>query len=317
MPQFCAQYSRDAGEPLAGTGVHPRTNLLLSWPIVHWVRTFHQAKNMTEGVSRRVHDLIDSGRRVNLIHRADQPKGVHRAYLMPERQAYDIPHDDLDAFLTALLKGDPLETWFAGEVRHKVVLCCTHGVKDKCCAKFGNASFKALDKAARAYDGAFEIWQSTHLGGCRLASAALVFPNLHKYGRIDAEHVEPLLASECDDQPYLPCYRGDGALSPARQIADIEARTRLARRGIRPLRTEIVSEHRDTDEDARIEVQWHSASDRGRETVLLEAMTVERYGTCLDIDEGEDPVGHPTWTPARADAVHTFDPADHGPVTSY
>ncbi|GGX54959.1 sucrase ferredoxin [Saccharospirillum salsuginis] len=310
MTQFCAQYSRKVDEPLAGTGAHPRTNLLLSWPIGSWTRTFHQAKNMSEDVSNRVKDLIDSGRRINLIHRADQPGDRHRAYLMPEKQAFDIPHADIEAFLTALYRGDSLDAWSIGEVRHKVVLCCTHGVKDKCCAKFGNASFKALDAAATGYDGAFEIWQSTHLGGCRLASAALVFPDMHKYGRIDAEHVEGLLASEYDNHPYLPCYRGDGALPPAQQIADIEARRQLHALGVRPRRVNILSEERENEEVSRVDLQWHSETDQGRLTIDLEALTSVRYATCADIDDGEEPVAHPTWQPVSTDAVQHCDPTD-------
>jgi len=310
MTQFCAQYSREVEEPLAGTGAHPRTNLLLSWPIGQWTRTFHQAKNMSESVSNRVKSLIDSGRRINLIHRADQPRDRHRAYLMPEKRAYDIPHSEIDAFLTALDLGEPLDAWSTGEVSHKVVLCCTHGVKDKCCAKFGNASFKALDEAAAAYDGAFEIWQSTHLGGCRLASAALVFPDMHKYGRIDAEHVDALLASERDNQPYLPCYRGDGALPPSQQIADIEARWRLKEQGEQPRRVDVIAEHRDAEDRSRVELQWFTDAEQGHLTIHLEAHTSVRFGTCADIEDGEEPVAHPTWKPASSNAVHRFDPAD-------
>ena len=315
MTQFCAQYSREVEEPLAGTGAHPRTNLLLSWPIGQWTRTFHQAKNMSESVSNRVKALVENGRRINLIHRSDQPRDRHRAYLMPEKCAFDIPHSQIEAFLTALDRGDSLAAWSAGDVHHKVVLCCTHGVKDKCCAKFGNASFKALDEAATAYDGAFEIWQSTHLGGCRLASAALVFPDMHKYGRIEAEHVEGLLASERENRPYLPCYRGDGALPPAQQIADIEARRQLNDRGEHPRRVEVLSEQRETDDFTRIDLQWFTDSDQGRLTVHLEAFSSVRYGTCADIDDGEEPVAHPTWKPVSAEAVHRFDPADAGSPT--
>lgn len=311
MPTFCAQYSRDVGEPLAGTGVHPRTNLLLSWPIGCWTRTFHQAKDMTERVSERVKELVESGRRINLIHRADQPKGWHRAYLMPEKQAYDIPGDEVEAFLAALQHGEPLDAWQSGEVRHKVVLCCTHGVKDKCCAKFGNASFKALSEAAAKWNGTFEVWQSTHLGGCRLASAALVFPDMHKYGRIDPEQAPALLNSESQNQPFLPCYRGDGALTPAQQVADIEARQRLAAEGTYPKRLSIQSEATRSGEEATFDFLWQTEVDEGRLTVQLEAMTVTRYGTCSDIDDDEAPVDHSTWRPVTQDKVYIVPPTVH------
>lgn len=309
MPQFCSQHSLDADEPLAGTGVHARTNLLLSWPIGGWTRTFHQAKDMTDAVSQRVKDLVEQGRRVNLMHRPDQPGDWHRAYLMPERQAFAIPHDELEAFLRALQQEQDIQRWATGEVEHKVVLCCTHGIKDRCCAKFGHIGFKALDAAAKAYDGAFEIWQSTHLGGCRLASAALVFPDMNKYGRIDPEQADALLASESNNRPYLPNYRGDGALSPIQQIADVEARRRLAEQGVYPDRVEILSEQAHHEHQARVDVQWVTNDDQGTLGIQLEATTVFRHGTCADLDAGDVPAAHSTWVPVATRGVQSFKPS--------
>lgn len=303
MTEFCAQYSRDVGEPLAGTATHAQSNLLLSWPIGHWTRTYHQAKTMTPEVAQAVRDLVNSGRRINLIHRADQPRNVHRAYRMPECEAYDIPTDELHDFLTALHLGRALDAWFVGPAEQRIVLCCTHGVKDKCCAKFGNASFKALDEAAQSYPGEFEIWQSTHLGGCRLASAALVFPALRKYGRIEPEQATALLDTERRDQPYLPCYRGDAALSPAQQIADIEARNQLQRVGIEPCRVSIVAEQSHDNGDQHFEMRWQTSDSSGNLNIELNPITTVRYATCADIDAGEPPVEHPTWQPQVVDPV--------------
>lgn len=297
MPQFCAQYSQAVGEPLAGTGTHKDRNLLLSWPIGQWTRTFHQARDMSEAVSERMRALNESGRRVNLIHRGAQRAGWHRAYLMPEQQAYDIPRAELDAFLAAVQAERSLDAWHSGPVSQRVVLCCTHGVKDRCCAKSGNARYKALTEAARQYAGEFEIWQSTHLGGCRLASAALVFPALHKYGRIQPEDVEPLLASERQDRPYLPCYRGAATLTPVQQVAEVEARRRLAERGVYPSRLTVLSERSLDDAHRVVDLRWETATGSEALSLTLSALAVDRFGTCADIDEGLSPDRHETWVP--------------------
>lgn len=299
MVQFCAQYSRDVGEPLAGTGVHARSNLLLSWPIGQWTRTFHQAKDMTAEVARTVRELNETGRRINLIHQAGQPSELHRAYLMPERRAYDIPRDQLSDFLNALRQGESLQAWDLGEVTHRLVLCCTHGVKDKCCAKFGNASFKALQQAARRHPGQFEIWQSSHLGGCRLASAALVFPDMHKYGRVDREHAGALLQTQLSGQPYLPCYRGDGALSPAQQIADIEARRHLQFEGIEALEVTVLDDLPEAIEQYPLTVRWRSHNQQGELMIPLQSLTTQRYATCADIDQQLPPTPHSSWQLAK------------------
>lgn len=305
MTQFCAQYSQDVGEPLAGTAAHLLSNLLLSWPIGDWMRTYHQAKTMTPAVSERISALVKAGRRVNLINRADQAAEVHRAYLMPECQAFDVPRDELADFLDAVKQQSSLARWHSGAVNTRILLCCTHGVKDKCCAKFGNAGFKALDLASHAFPGEFEIWQSTHLGGCRLASSALMFPAMRKYGRIEPPKALALLQAERQDQPYLPHYRGDAALSPVQQVADIAARQQLQTLGIVPLRIELHETTAEIDGGHGFDAHWHSATGQGRVTVQLEPITSVRYGTCADIDAGEPPAAVDTWQPLAIQAAET------------
>lgn len=76
-------------------------------------------------------------------------------------------------------------------MRRSLVLCCTHGRHDRCCAKFGFAAYKALVAAAeRRWRDRFSVWEVTHLGGCRLAASVMLFPEMRKYGRLapaDAE----------------------------------------------------------------------------------------------------------------------------------
>ncbi|MFG1496865.1 sucrase ferredoxin [Saccharospirillum sp. HFRX-1] len=303
MTQFCAQYSQEVGEPLPGTAAHLPNNLLLSWPIGDWTRTYHQAKSMTPEVSDQIRALVAAGRRVNLIHRADQGGDVHRAYLMPECLAFNVPRGELAAFLDALQQQQSLAPWQVGAVHSRILLCCTHGVKDKCCAKFGNAAFKALDQAAQAYDDAFEIWQSSHLGGCRLASSALMFPALRKYGRIEPEQAGALLQAELADQPYLPNYRGDGRLSPAQQVADVAAREHLQSAGTVPLNIELTELPASRAGGLDFHAHWQSVSAEGALYVQLEAITSVRYGTCADIDEGLPPAVYDTWQPVVVEAV--------------
>ncbi|WLQ16400.1 sucrase ferredoxin [Hahella aquimaris] len=298
-PKFCAQYSQSAGEPLPGTGFHPQSNLLLSWPIAGWTRTYHQAKDMSETESMLIAGLVEQGRRVNLMHRADQSKSLRRAYLMPEREAYDIPREELAAFLLALQQGRSLAAWHSGPAPTKVVLCCTHGVKDKCCAKFGVAGFKALERAAQSFPGV-EVWQSSHLGGCRFAATALVFPDLRKYGRIEPERARPLLESEMSDLPYLPCFRGNSALTPIQQIAEVEARKRLGAEGHQPTQLEIVTEQSHGEERAEIAFSWRSDTAHGRLVIHLETASFLRYDMCSDIDAGAGPTERRTWRGSAA-----------------
>lgn len=295
MTAFCAQISRDVAEPLPGTGGHPGANLLLSWPSGRWSKTFNRAKDMTVDEVDAIAALAVAGRRLNLIDRKAQSPANHRAYLMPESRAFDVPRAELVAFLSALKAGQSLADWEVSAIPDSVVLCCTHGKKDRCCAKFGNASYKALTAAAEARPESIEIWQSTHLGGCRLATSILVLPQARKYGRVDADLADAFLEAETKDRPFLPCYRGDRLLSPEQQVAEGAIRQHLAQQTIWPDRLEPESDTELGDGRKTIALRWRSGARVGQLSVLLAPETVQRFGTCTAMDDGEEPVAHSTW----------------------
>lgn len=286
VQRFCARESATLGDPLAGSAAHAERNLLLSWPRAKWRRSLRQASDMPEAVSARLEAIAESGRRVNLIHRRDQSPDRHRLYLMPENRRYEVPRDALPAFLAALQADAPLTRWEISPPEAPLVLCCTHGKKDKCCAKFGYAAYKALAEAVADRGLPFEVWESTHLGGCRLAASAVVFPALRKYGRIDHPDVLPLLESEMADRPYLPCYRGDSRLSPAAQCAQVAALEWLAFRGLKADDLQVAALPDPEATHCRLIVDWRAAETHGRLAVSCTRRTVERFDTCADLDAG-------------------------------
>lgn len=115
---------------------------------------------------------------------------LHRVYLFPEAQSFDIPRHQLGEFLTAVAADGDLSGWNSSAVTTPLMLCCTHGKKDKCCAKFGYATYRELARTARQEALPVEIWESSHLGGCRLAASVMVFPAMRKYGRV-ARDIQP------------------------------------------------------------------------------------------------------------------------------
>ncbi|MCE8020036.1 sucrase ferredoxin [Halomonas sp. MCCC 1A11036] len=292
--RFCAQESLALGDPLAGSAAHAECNLLLSWPRAKWRRSLRQASDMSEEVSTRLEAIAEEGRRVNLIHRRSQPEECHRLYLMPENRRYEVSRNELSTFLVALQRGAPLAQWEIDPPAGSLLLCCTHGKKDKCCAKFGYAAYKALATAVDLYELPFEVWESTHLGGCRLAASAVVFPTLRKYGRINDEDVLSLLESEMANRPYLPCYRGDSRLSPIQQCAQVAALEWLAARGIHGEVS--VAQPSNEQESSRwwLAVHWQSGSDTGRLAVYCEPRMIQRYDTCADLAAGP-PAASQVW----------------------
>ena len=282
--QFCAIESAEIGDPLVGTAAHATRNMLISWPRAKWLRNLRQASDMPEGALTLLDAIADGGRRVNLIHRREQPSHRHRVVLMPECRTYDVKREELAELLHAFVEGRSLERWRAGRVEGSLILCCTHGKKDKCCAKFGYRSYKALASAAQQHAYPFEVWESSHLGGCRLAASVMVFPALRKYGRLAADDIPRLLQAEAEDRPYLPCYRGDSTLTPPEQCAQVAALAWLEKRGMRG-GVSVKGEARRVDAHRlSVPVRWQTAQREGWLEVTCRASELIRHDTCADYE---------------------------------
>ena len=61
-----------------------------------------------------------------------------------------------------------------------LLLVCTHGRRDRCCALDGRALAAALAAAEEPH-----VWECSHLGGHRFAPTALVLPTGYLYGHLD------------------------------------------------------------------------------------------------------------------------------------
>jgi hypothetical protein len=123
-------------------------------------------------------------------------------------------HDDLLEydFAAALLDGGMPGV----PVEHPLFVVCTHGKRDRCCAKFGRPLFDSLrGKVDPAW-----VWQSTHVGGDRFAGNVVVLPEGLYYGRVDGDDLDPLLDSYFDRRIHLDRYRGRSIHTFVVQAAD-------------------------------------------------------------------------------------------------
>lgn len=128
-------------------------------------------------------------------------------------------HDDLlhydfaDAMLSGGMPGVPVE--------HPILIVCTHGKRDRCCAKYGRPLYDGLrGKVDPAW-----VWQSTHVGGDRFAGNVVVLPEGLYFGRVGDDDVDPLLDSYFERRIHLDCYRGRSAYTFAVQAAECALRT--------------------------------------------------------------------------------------------
>lgn len=159
--------------------------------------------------------LSEDGRRVQLVDRKTEAEDAHRLWLYPENHTRSVTRPDLAPALAALAAGDVGE-WTPA--KRRLLLVCTHGQKDRCCARWGFAAYKAL--AATAPEE-LEVLESTHLGGCRLAASTLGLPAMTKHGRVVASDAAGLLKAEGKGVPLLRQWRGPCHLAPEAQAREI------------------------------------------------------------------------------------------------
>ena len=92
-----------------------------------------------------------------------------------------------------------------------LLLVCTHGIHDTCCALRGRPVAAAL---AEHWPDA--VWECSHVGGDRFAPNVVVLPDGYYYGQLDPESAVAAVRSHLAGTVDAALAAGDGALRPAR-----------------------------------------------------------------------------------------------------
>lgn len=99
-------------------------------------------------------------------------------------------------------------------------LICTHGRRDKCCAKFGYPLFKSLSEKEEQ-----SVWQCSHVGGDRFAANLVCFPHGLFYAHVTANAGSEILEEYTQKRVALQNYRGRACYSSPVQAAEYFIRT--------------------------------------------------------------------------------------------
>jgi Sucrase/ferredoxin-like len=114
-----------------------------------------------------------------------------------------------------------------------LLLVCTHGRRDRCCALEGRALAAALTAASEP-----RVWECSHLGGHRFAPTALVLPTGYLYGNLDlASAIAARKAAGAGEVETERC-RGRCTWSPAGQVAELTVRAATGIRDADALRVQ-------------------------------------------------------------------------------
>jgi hypothetical protein len=144
-----------------------------------------------------------------------------------ERVLSRVFADDAELLGTPLPVGalhDEPAGWTAFE--GPLLLVCTHGSHDRCCAVRGRPVAEAL--AARYPE---RTWECSHVGGDRFAANLVVMPEGHYVSRLEAAQAPGVVADLKAGRLPLAHYRGRSSLPLPVQAAEHVARTATGRTG--------------------------------------------------------------------------------------
>ena len=225
-----------AVEPLAGTAAVDRAFLLVEYA-GPWGRKALEESRLPEVVRSGLADRAASaGVRVQLIRRHRRPSAEHRVFLVSadaqdpwaETTVLDDPEQLLDLDLDGLAAGRR-----PGFDVHSdaLLLACTNGRRDMCCAEKGRPLVAALDAAYPEL-----TWETTHVGGHRFAGAMLVLPHGLAYGRVEPEDAVGIAALALQGRIELAHLRGRSSYPGPVQAAEAALLQRLGTDAIDALR---------------------------------------------------------------------------------
>ena len=184
---------------------------------------------------------------------------------------------ELDDIRDADLLGAPL-------YERPLVLVCTNGRHDACCAVRGRRVFTTL----RGMPGV-DVWESSHIGGDRFAGNAVVLPVGVYLGRLDDADPRGVITDLLEGQLHLANYRGRCTLGRLAQSAEHHVRVT---RGLTRLADVQVVEARpmgDGKATVRLRAAGHSVA-----VHLVAREDPPEALTC-----SSDPAGFPRWEVTR------------------
>jgi hypothetical protein len=237
---LCAEMSAAAGEPLGATA-----SRIDHWIIVeyagHWpydpLDAGVFAGRLRNDVEEQLRSLPNSrllltkspgrSRRgsIEVVYGATPERGKRFWRVELEHHA-DLRELDVAGILRggSRPQGEPVD--------HPLLLVCTHGTRDRCCAKFGQVLCRSLHRHA---PGGW-VRQASHVGGDRFAGNVVCLPEGIYLGRVRPGQVTHVLAEYLEGRIDLDLYRGRSCYPFPVQAAELEVRRRTGLLGFNDLR---------------------------------------------------------------------------------
>ncbi len=223
----CTKSSLDADEPLIGSASRVDVWLLLEHH-GRWESKALEGWPESGAVKAPLEAFLEGRdeRRFQFVRRGD--RGSTRAVMVVDARTSRGRRAEVSSYADITL--ELLEGLHAGTagvpITEPLYLVCTHGKRDRCCARYGVPVFHAVEAAAPG-----RAFMTTHLGGHRFAATMAVLPGGFCYGRIAPERASEIVAAhDAGRVADLALYRGRSIYEPEIQAAEAALR---AREGLR------------------------------------------------------------------------------------
>jgi hypothetical protein len=243
LPGLCSTWCRQLQEPLAGTAVVAAGWIVLEQPGPWGAKAPTQSRldpvfGAAIDKAAKKADL-----RFGLIRspgrHPDAHPGTRQVFVACTRPGHTwllggsvTAPDELTALdLEAIARGDREAVQASlptlSPVHEPVLLMCTNGKRDECCALLGRPIVEALAAAAPG-----RVWEANHLGGHRFAPTATLLPAGTMHGQLDVRSTEAVLAAAARGETVLDNLRGRSTWTKAGQVAEIAVRQATGELGL-------------------------------------------------------------------------------------
>jgi hypothetical protein len=218
--EFCSEVSEAFAEPLAATASRVDHWILVEYRGL-WGYDAVTASSLPNAVREHLAERASALGRAKVLFVRRRERRHRRGTVVfwgrtPERGGR-LFRADLERW------EDLLELDFdqPGErVPHPVLLVCTHGKHDRCCARLGRPLYEALAEQA---DEEW-VWQSSHIGGDRFAGNVVFLPEGLYFGRVRPGDAWRLLDEYLAGRIDLDRYRGRSCYPFSVQAGEIAVR---------------------------------------------------------------------------------------------
>jgi len=294
MTMTCAEESRALEETLAGTFKPADTFFLIESNLPEyggWSGSIVKAAGSAGEFAPILRHLQSAKRAKILFIRRPQGDGKNFYIALTNQDEPKIYHAELDDYADLLgldlasLAEERAPRLNGREMAQidELYTVCTNGRHDPCCAAYGTPVYQALAEQA----GSDRVWQTTHIGGHRMAATLVAYPQGIVYGHVDPHDVESLLMNHRAGYILTHKYRGRGcyagheldeAAHLAAGAAEAVIRESTRQYGIEDLRLTAVTELN----DGTRRVSFRGSNGGASAAEVGTSMSVPRQTSCGD-----------------------------------